>query len=234
MHTNEAWARRIIDKTDPHCRPRWEVYDSTIETLGNKKHRCLNLGAGIHEPFDLAHLFKYALDADILSPVKDVKRTVPFIQSDFNHLPFKDHSLDLVLLRFVAEHIANPAQAFRELYRVLEPGGNVLVLTTNRISPFILLPSLLIPYKMRKYLMKSIFGAQDDDIFPTYHRLNTHKAFKKLSPAFIIVEWTYLQDINWNRKWLFILLYLFHLKTKFLHLEFLRSNIIVVLKKSIP
>jgi SAM-dependent methyltransferase len=177
-------------------------------------------------------LFRLSVDTDLLMPEKGGSRPIPFVQSDVYHLPFKADSFDLVLMRFVAEHIADPGMAFREIHRILKPGGWVLILTTNRTSPLIFLPSVLIPYRIRKYLMKKIYGVSDDDVFPTFHRLNTGRAFKKLRPEFTVVKTTYLQDINWNRRWLFTALYLFHLKTKILHLKFLRSNLLVVLQKS--
>jgi hypothetical protein len=90
----------------------------------------------------------------------------------------------------------------------------------------------LLPYGLRKFLIKKLYGVADDDVFPTYHRLNTQGVVKKLEPQFIIRKWRYLQDVNWNRRWLFAVLFAFHLKTKWLGLHILRSNFITVLEKS--
>jgi SAM-dependent methyltransferase len=232
MTRNEQWARNIIEKTDPGCRPRWEVFDSLIENLGDSYQRCLNVGAGTKEEFDLAHLFKSAVDTDILYPENFKGRNVPFVQSDIINLPFKDKSIDLILLRFVVEHISDPERAFHEINRVLSPDGNVLIVTTNLSSPIIFLPKIFLPYAIRKWLLKIIFRAHDDDIFPTYHRINTKSAYRKLSHILTLKDLIYIQDINWTHKWLFLLFYIYHLKTKFFHLKFLRSNIIAILHKS--
>lgn len=53
---------------------------------------------------------------DIESPLADVK-------ADICHLPFDDNTFDLVLCSHVLEHIQNDAQAMRELFRVMKPGG---------------------------------------------------------------------------------------------------------------
>ena len=231
INDNEAWARRIIARTDPDCRPRWEVYDRRIKNLSDPLHHCLNIGAGTDEPFDLYENFAFSVDTDILKPKKNSNRSVPFLQADLFHLPFASNSFDLVLLRFVAEHIADPALAISEIERVLKPGGQVLILTTNLSSPFIFVPRFLLPYSLRKGLMKLLFRVDDDDIFPTYHRMNTRKSLNNLPGTLKVKQLVYLQDINWTRKWLFLLLYAFHLKTKFLHLTCLRSNILATLKK---
>jgi ubiquinone/menaquinone biosynthesis C-methylase UbiE len=231
MTTNEQWARNIIEKTDPDCRPRWEIFDSLITELGDSNQRCLNVGAGTKEEFDLAELFKSAIDTDVLYPENVKDRNVPFIQSDIINLPFKDKSIDLLLLRFVVEHLSDPEEAFHEINRILSPGGKVLIVTTNLSSPIIFLPKIFLPYSIRKWLLKIIFRAQDDDIFPTYHRINTKRAYRKLSHILSLKDLIYIQDINWTHKWLFLLFYTFHLKTKFFHLKFLRSNIITILQK---
>ena len=165
----------------------------------------------------------------VCEKVKD--RNVPFIQSDIINLPFKDKSIDLLLLRFVVEHLSDPEEAFHEINRILSPGGKVLIVTTNLSSPIIFLPKIFLPYSIRKWLLKIIFRAQDDDIFPTYHLINTKRAYRKLSHILSLKDLIYIQDINWTHKWLFLLYYTFHLKTKFFHLKFLRSNIITILQK---
>lgn len=47
-------------------------------------------------------------------------------------LPFEDASLDIVFFENVLEHVESPSQCMLEMYRVLRPGGLVLVTTTNR------------------------------------------------------------------------------------------------------
>jgi SAM-dependent methyltransferase len=42
---------------------------------------------------------------------------------DLTNLSFDDESLDLVLSEHVLEHVHDPHQAFREIARVLRPGG---------------------------------------------------------------------------------------------------------------
>jgi ubiquinone/menaquinone biosynthesis C-methylase UbiE len=48
-------------------------------------------------------------------------------------LPLQDGSQNVVLLESVLEHVDSPGKALSETYRVLEPGGIAVVVTTNRL-----------------------------------------------------------------------------------------------------
>jgi len=229
--SNEEWARNIISRFDPSFQPRWEVFDTFVGELTDPSKRCLNIGSGVHEDPEFNFKFRLNLDVDILYPAVAAQRQIPFVQSDLYSLPFRDESFDIVLLRFVVEHLENPQRAFQEIGRVLTGEGKVLIITTNLKSPFIWLAKLL-PFGLRKFIMKYIYGVADEDVFPTYHRLNSRRRVKKLEPYFRLHRWQYLQDANWNRRWLFVLLFAFHLKTKWLGLHVLRSNFIAILEKS--
>ncbi len=54
--------------------------------------------------------------ADLESPLADV-------HMDIHTMPFEDQSYDIVLCNHVLEHVEDDAQAMREIYRVLKPGG---------------------------------------------------------------------------------------------------------------
>lgn len=62
------------------------------------------------------------------------------VVADAHRLPFFDKSFDLVICRFVLEHVQNPARVVSEIYRVLKKGGVVYVdvpfLQPHHDSPF--------------------------------------------------------------------------------------------------
>ncbi len=49
--------------------------------------------------------------------------------SDLLFLPFKDNTFDAALNVVTLEHVTDPAQVVRELYRCLKPGGRLLLIT---------------------------------------------------------------------------------------------------------
>ncbi len=51
----------------------------------------------------------------------------PDIVGDIQALPFADQSLSAIICLSVLEHVENPFIATAELYRVLKPGGNILL-----------------------------------------------------------------------------------------------------------
>jgi hypothetical protein len=195
MPANENWARKIIQAWDPVFRPRWEVFDSLLQSLQGDNKICLEIGSGSSGALEPAHTFKLKIHSDLTLSSELPLTEIPFIQMNTYNLPIKNSGVDLILLRFVVEHLADPDRA------------------------------------LRKKLIQRLFKVRDQDVFPTYHRINRKAKVKKLAPDFQIMKWDYLQDANWVQRWWFIIFFLWHLLTKWLHVEFLRSNFIVLLKK---
>ena len=48
------------------------------------------------------------------------------------NLPFSDNAFDVVLSRTVVEHLFNPWAFFAEAHRILRPGGELIVTTSNK------------------------------------------------------------------------------------------------------
>lgn len=231
MENREDRANKIISHWDKSFKHRWTIFNETFGELQNSNHACLDIGCGEMSELSENPNFKIKIGTDVSIPQNINEFDFPFLQSDIYSLPFKNQSIDIILLRFVVEHIEIPKNAFDEINRVLTPYGKILILTTNIKSPIIFLPKI-IPYKFRKKMLLKIFGVGDDDIFPTYHHLNSLKSIKKLKHLFQIQKWYYIQDINWLRKSVFYFFLIWHLFTKWTNLKFLRSNFIVLLQKS--
>ncbi len=58
----------------------------------------------------------------------------PDVVADAQKLPFADGEYEMVLCTEVLEHVRNPKAAMDELFRVLKPGG-MLILTTRFVYP---------------------------------------------------------------------------------------------------
>lgn len=87
-------------------------------------------------------------------------------------LPFPDGAFDLVYANFVVEHLAAPSTAFGEWRRVLRPDGHLLLVTSNRASPFLAVASRM-PRRARLTVKRRGAGVTEEDVYPTLYRANT-------------------------------------------------------------
>jgi ubiquinone/menaquinone biosynthesis C-methylase UbiE len=55
---------------------------------------------------------------------------------DLHDIAFQDATVDVALLNEVLEHVPNDGRAVREVYRVLKPGGTLVIFSPNRRYPF--------------------------------------------------------------------------------------------------
>ena len=86
---------------------------------------------------------------------------------------------DLVTLRMVAEHIAEPERAVHSIARALAPGGVAVVYTVFGFSPMPLL-TRLVPMGLRHVVKSWLWGTQPKDTFPTCFRMNTRGKLQRL------------------------------------------------------
>lgn len=54
-----------------------------------------------------------------------------YLASDLTQLPFMDNTFDCITCGWVIEHLPDPRPGLRELSRVLQPGGSILLLATE-------------------------------------------------------------------------------------------------------
>ncbi len=103
----------------------------------------LDCGCGAGE-YVFALREKYGTDAwgiefleDKVAKAKENPRYALCVkQGDLEGLDEPDATYDVGLLNEVLEHVPNESQALAEVYRVLKPGGRVIVFSPNRFFPF--------------------------------------------------------------------------------------------------
>lgn len=116
--------------------------------------------------------------------VDDAVLTNPFVDHATvirlgSPLPFPDNSFDVIISRFVFEHIQEPELAAQELLRVTKPGGLIAALTPNRLG-YIALAATAVPNKWHTLVLSRVQPHKKSvDIFPTVYRLNTKKALRR-------------------------------------------------------
>ena len=101
-------------------------------------------------------------------------------------------AFDLVTLRMVAEHIADPEACVRSVHRALRPGGLAVVFTVFAGSPVPLLTRLA-PMGLRHLVKSWLWGTQPKDTFPTCFRMNTRGALQRQFAAIGMKEEAFLR-----------------------------------------
>ncbi len=122
-------------------------------------------------------------------------QTQPFgVRGDLSRIPFRSNSFDMVISRSVVEHLADPSAVFREFYRVLRPGGRVVILTPNKWD-YVSVIAAVTPYRVHRALVSRIFRVPEDDVFPTLYRANTMRSMRKALESAGLVE-KEMQTVN--------------------------------------
>lgn len=96
-------------------------------------------------------------------------------------VPFVDATFDLVFADNVLEHLPDPEQAFREIARVLRPGGRFIGKTPNKwhYMPMI---ARLTPHGFHRFYNR-LRGRAGEDTFPTRYRANAPGDIRRLAAA---------------------------------------------------
>lgn len=99
----------------------------------------VDLGCGKYYRFIQKYCHKaracWGLDVAVLEGQKD---NIVLKRHDITtKLPFEDRSIDQVTLLAVLEHIKDPVPVLRECYRILNPGGRLIVSTPSRSGIFV-------------------------------------------------------------------------------------------------
>ncbi len=225
----QIWTDKILSKADPHFKPRWEVYNEVVQNHLCKEKVWIDCGCGNNETVEMfGQLAGQAVGIDLTNNV-EFKHN--FVKGDIRKLPVHSGFADLITLRFVVEHFKNSLEYLDEFKRVLKKDGKIVIITTNILSPFIFIPRAIFPHSIKNKILTSIFKVKDEDVFPTYHRLNSPGKFFELQNEFIVKEIRFISDINNTRKWMFLILLCWHKLTSIKTLNRFRTNMLVILEK---
>jgi SAM-dependent methyltransferase len=156
------------------------LYRDLISRYLQPGARLLDAGCGRY----LRFCREFAAEADVIGVDLECSfdtdnRQSPFaVRGDIGALPFRSEFFDLVISRSVVEHLENPARVFQEFFRVLKPGGCVVIVTPNKYD-YVSLIAAVTPYRVHRYLVSRIFRVPEDDVFPTFYRANTRRALAR-------------------------------------------------------
>ena len=102
---------------------------------------------------------------------------------------------DLVTLRMVAEHVADPKSAVNSLSHLTKPGGKVVVYTVNQWSPVSVIARIA-PFRLHHYMKRLLWRTDEKDTFPVTYKMNTRSRLSRLfeENGFREIGFSYLDD----------------------------------------
>lgn len=159
---DELLRRRVLDV----LRPEHDLLD-------------LGAGAGIVTQMDFRGHARHICGVDLDPRVAEN----PFLDegkvNDAAGIPYEDRRFDVVVSDNVLEHLVAPAEVFREVHRVLRPGGRFVFKTPNRTH---YMPTIarLTPHSFHQQVNR-LRGRAEVDTFPTMYRANTREDVERLA-----------------------------------------------------
>lgn len=181
LDQQNAYRARFAALT-PGWAPATQVYEAAIRARLKPGFRVLDLGCGrggaLEQLGDMV-THPLGLDPDWLSLAEHRLPDLPRAVAPADALPLPAQSVDLVLSSWVLEHLPDPARTFREVARVLRPGGAFIFLAPGAWSPAALVNRALHPLQTR--LVPLLYGRAEEDAFPVVYRANSRRQIERLA-----------------------------------------------------
>ena len=169
-------------------KPGWKsLYDQWCELVSThliENSTVLEIGGG--STLNLTRLLRpkaerlIGLDVD---PViqNNALLDLPVVYDGENFSGIPDASIDVAVADWVNEHIENPAMHFREVGRVLKPGGCYIFRTVN-LYHYKALGACLIPHAVQVPLARWLRQSAPDayDPYKVFYRANTRRRIETL------------------------------------------------------
>lgn len=104
------------------------------------------------------------------------------VRGRITELPFKNDYFDLITANMVVEHLDNPEEQFKEVWRVLGKNG-ILIFHTPNVYGYTTFISRLFPKIIKNKLIYYLQGRGGEDVFDTYYKANSRKTIERLSES---------------------------------------------------
>src|SRR4051794_7935676 len=158
-----ALAERLLDRFYNDSDHPYRILTRTIDRAIGPDFTILDAGCGRTAPM----LVRYRGKATRLIGVDLVEFTervdgVELHNWDLGAMDLPNESVDLIYSRSVMEHIADPDAVYREMCRVLKPGGRSIFLTANKWDYASLIAALM-PNAWHPKIVRHTEGREECD-----------------------------------------------------------------------
>jgi SAM-dependent methyltransferase len=183
MDRQEYWRQRY---TEIH--PGWArttaIYARLVDDLVHHDTRVLDIGCG-HADLVGSSLARTGrvVGIDVDERALAANEVIRYrVGANAERLPFRPGSFGLVLMAWVLEHIPHPVSAFREIRRVLGPGGRIVFVTPNAWNYNAWLIRM-VPNAFHAFFTSRLYGRPAEDTYPTRYRLNSVRRLQATLPG---------------------------------------------------
>lgn len=175
----------------PALRHAQDFYEETLKEAVRADTVWLDLGCGhqilpewrFSEEEKLTRTCKMVVGVDFDMPSLLRHRSIRMrVHSGIENLPFSDATFDLVTANMVVEHLDDPEKQFKEISRVLKPGGLFIFHTPNANGYFARLRRF-VPTPINNALVSLLDGRQSADVFPVHYKANTSSRIEGLAKS---------------------------------------------------
>ena len=133
--------------------------------------------------------------------------SVDFKQGDIERLPYADGAFSLVCSTGVIEYLPEDSKVMREFFRVLRPGGVLLLPVTNGASPALWFDSIIEGLKRQPWLLDPFNvmwkALGRTPILPRHFKVRRHRVSKFLdsvrAAGFMVEDGVYFHFLPWPR-----------------------------------
>lgn len=169
----------------PQCQTNWddELFRKIVLSHIDARSALLDLGAGA----GIVDAMDFRCNVERVCGVDLDERVLanPFLHEakigSAEAIPYAGEAFDVVFADNVLEHLPEPEKAFREIQRVLKPGGWFLAKTPNKWH-YMPIAAQLTPHAFHRYYNR-LRGREHQDTFPTRYRANTSRKIHQLASA---------------------------------------------------
>jgi len=172
----------LFDRAYPNFRNAGQVYADWVAEAIPADGVVLDVGCGrMSLAADALRRARRTVGIDLVAGDLRHNQTIHLpLLADATALPFPARAFDTVISQWVIEHFDCPADALREMARVLRPGGRVIALTTNA-NNYVPLMGRLVPDSARNLAIRRLLRRPAHESHKTYYRANTARQLERLA-----------------------------------------------------
>jgi SAM-dependent methyltransferase len=186
-HRANRAVEKLVDRFYRH-RSGWLDGTTRFASLARKHLQrdmlVLDLGAGEGKrgPLDFRGIVKLVIGADPDSAIATNSHVDLRVVARGELPPFKSESFDVIFADWLIEHLPDPAEVVREVFRLLRPGGHFFFRTGN-LRHYSYTIAAHTPHCFHQLAVTYLrFAAADDreHAHVTYYRMNTRRAVRHI------------------------------------------------------